>query len=261
MTNRNFNAFEELDPILEQVLALPSAERLSFLQALQRDRPHLREGIQQLLEPAEADESLLENGPALRQLASEVFNYEKNQPSDRSQSVGSSLHSGQMFGSYEVLGPIGAGGMGQVFRARDLRLGREVALKLLPPDFQQDADRLARFEREAQLLATMNHPNITAIHELKIKSKMAYRPSFSSWSKARRWRSTSSAARWRRRRRSIWAGRSRPHSTLRTKRESFIEISSLPTSKSPPRARSRSSTSALGRTSIPKAVPRVPSPT
>ncbi|HET6349127.1 MAG TPA: serine/threonine-protein kinase, partial [Candidatus Krumholzibacteria bacterium] len=73
----------------------------------------------------------------------------------------------KQLGNYEVLEKIGAGGMGEVYRARDARLGREVALKLLPEHFAADADRLARFEREARLLAALNHPGIGAIYGLE----------------------------------------------------------------------------------------------
>lgn len=75
-----------------------------------------------------------------------------------------SLHTGQTFGCYEILTPLGAGGMGEVYRARDPRLGREVALKILPAAFTNDPERLARFEREARLLASLDHPNIGAIY-------------------------------------------------------------------------------------------------
>src|SRR5437870_4806897 len=68
------------------------------------------------------------------------------------------LASGTRLGAYEVVAPIGAGGMGEVYRARDTRLQRDVALKILPESFATDRDRLARFEREAQLLAALNHP-------------------------------------------------------------------------------------------------------
>jgi eukaryotic-like serine/threonine-protein kinase len=78
-----------------------------------------------------------------------------------------SLTAGQRIGVYEVLGSLGAGGMGEVYRARDTRLGRDVALKILPPIFASDPERLARFEREAQLLAALNHPHIAAIHGLE----------------------------------------------------------------------------------------------
>ena len=78
-----------------------------------------------------------------------------------------SLAAGTRFGGYDVLSPIGAGGMGEVYRARDLSLNRTVALKILPPLFANDADRLARFKREGQVLASLNHPNIAAIHGLE----------------------------------------------------------------------------------------------
>jgi Tol biopolymer transport system component len=70
-------------------------------------------------------------------------------------------------GPYEIVAPLGAGGMGEVYRARDSRLGREVAVKSLPAAFAQDPERLARFEREAKLLASMSHPNIAGIHGLE----------------------------------------------------------------------------------------------
>jgi serine/threonine protein kinase len=77
------------------------------------------------------------------------------------------LATGSKLGSYEIVAPLGAGGMGEVFRARDARLGRDVALKVLPDFFARDPDRLARFKREAQLLAALNHPNIAAIYGIE----------------------------------------------------------------------------------------------
>ena len=68
---------------------------------------------------------------------------------------------------YDIIGPIGAGGMGEVYRARDTKLGRDVAIKLLPEAFARDADRLARFEREARLLASLNHPHVASIYGLE----------------------------------------------------------------------------------------------
>src|SRR5215467_5295068 len=74
------------------------------------------------------------------------------------------LYAGQRLGSYEIVGLIGAGGMGEVYRARDTRLKRDVALKVLPEVFARDAGRMARFQREAEVLASLNHPNIAQIY-------------------------------------------------------------------------------------------------
>ena len=73
----------------------------------------------------------------------------------------------------EVVAPLGAGGMGEVFRARDPRLKRDVALKILPSAFVSEPDRLARFEREAQVLASLNHPNIAQIYSLWMEAHTA----------------------------------------------------------------------------------------
>ena len=75
-----------------------------------------------------------------------------------------SLDPGSSLGPYEIVGPLGAGGMGEVYRARDPRLGREVAVKVLPDSFSSDAEWSARFEREARLLASLNHPNVAAVY-------------------------------------------------------------------------------------------------
>jgi eukaryotic-like serine/threonine-protein kinase len=77
------------------------------------------------------------------------------------------LSSGVRLGPYEILGAIGAGGMGEVYRARDSRLSRDVALKVLPEAFARDADRMVRFEREAKVLASLNHPNIASLYVLE----------------------------------------------------------------------------------------------
>src|SRR5262245_10031888 len=78
-----------------------------------------------------------------------------------------SLGPGTRVGSYEIVSALGEGGMGQVWRARDTKLGREVAIKVLPASLTSDPERLARFAREAQVLASLNHPNIAAIHHVE----------------------------------------------------------------------------------------------
>ncbi len=77
------------------------------------------------------------------------------------------LSPGTWLNHYEVLGHLGTGGMGEVYRARDNKLQREVALKVLPKAFAQDPERVARFRREAQVLAQLNHPNIAAIYSVE----------------------------------------------------------------------------------------------
>ena len=89
------------------------------------------------------------------------------------------LETGTRFGPYEVVEQIGSGGMGVVWRARDTSLKRDVAIKALPESFAADADRLSRFRREAEILASLNHPNIATIHGLEksdvIQLAAAYR--------------------------------------------------------------------------------------
>ena len=77
------------------------------------------------------------------------------------------LTAGTKLGPYEIVAPLGAGGMGEVYRARDTKLDREVAIKVLPESFSHDAERIARFQREARTLASLNHPNIGGIHGLE----------------------------------------------------------------------------------------------
>src|SRR5262249_1402482 len=75
------------------------------------------------------------------------------------------LAPGTRLGPYEIAAPLGSGGMGEVYRAKDPRLGREVAIKVLPASYSQEADRLKRFEQEARAAGVLNHPNITAVHD------------------------------------------------------------------------------------------------
>src|SRR5215467_4510288 len=77
------------------------------------------------------------------------------------------LAAGERLGPYEVLAPLGAGGMGEVYRATDTRLKRQVAIKILPADLGADPARLARFQREAEVLASLNHPHIGSIYGLE----------------------------------------------------------------------------------------------
>jgi len=77
------------------------------------------------------------------------------------------IAAGTRIGPYEIVSPLGAGGMGEVYRARDTRLKRDVALKILPESFATDVDRLARFQREAEVLASISHPHIAGIYGIE----------------------------------------------------------------------------------------------
>ena len=131
------------------------------------------------------------------------------------------LAPGSRLGVYEILSPLGAGGMGEVYRARDTRLGREVAIKVLPAAFAGDAERMARFEREARLLAVLNHPGIATIHGLE-EADSPPRAGDGAGSRARRWPSGSPRARCRSTKRSRSRGRSRRPSSTRTSTGSSI---------------------------------------
>src|SRR5579864_1095787 len=84
------------------------------------------------------------------------------------------LAPGTKLGPYEILAPIGAGGMGEVYRARDVRLGRDVALKILPEEVSREARRAIRFEREARAASALNHPNIVSVYDVGREGDIAY---------------------------------------------------------------------------------------
>src|SRR5437899_10091562 len=81
---------------------------------------------------------------------------------------------GNSLNQYRIIASIGVGGMGEVFRARDSRLNRDVAVKVLPKDFVADADRLRRFEQEAKTLAALNHPNVLTVHDAGVHEGSPY---------------------------------------------------------------------------------------
>src|SRR5271166_4947822 len=85
-----------------------------------------------------------------------------------------SLAPGTILGQYEIRSPLGAGGMGEVYRAHDTRLDREVAIKVLPESLTSDPDRLRRFEQEARAAAALNHPNILAVHQMATHDGVSY---------------------------------------------------------------------------------------
>ncbi len=114
------------------------------------------------------------------------------------------LSPGTRLGVYEIVAPLGAGGMGEVYRARDARLGRDVAIKVLPSAFATDPDALARFEREMKTLAGLSHPHIVAIYDVGHDGpSVVRRDRAPGW--ARRWQTSSRADRCRSARRSSTA--------------------------------------------------------
>jgi eukaryotic-like serine/threonine-protein kinase len=94
------------------------------------------------------------------------------------------LAPGTRLGSYEIVAPLGAGGMGEVYRARDTRLKREVAIKVLRETLANDPQRLVRFEREAQTLAALNHPHIAHTYGVELDARASW-----SWWTVKTWRS------------------------------------------------------------------------
>ncbi len=134
----------------------------------------------------------------------------------------SSLVAGARLGPYVVTEALGAGGMGEVYRARDTRLERDVAIKILPAPLAQDADRRARFEREARAVAALSHPNILAIHDVGLHEGTTYAVTELLEGETLRQRLEAGACRRARRSRSAY--RSRTASPPRTRKESFTAI-------------------------------------
>ena len=157
---------DQIERLCHEALALDEADRAAFLaSACGGDESLLRE-VSSLLPHDEAAGWFLQV-PALDVLAQTPASHEVATAAMRESSAASTLAPGTRFGLYEVLSVIGSGGMGEVYRARDTRLQRDVALKVLPDRFSRNTERLARFEREAHVLASLSHPNIATIHGIE----------------------------------------------------------------------------------------------
>ncbi len=151
------------DELLDAALARPRAERAAFVDASVDGDAALAAALNAVLaEDETADDFLAPGGALTGALAGDLA---RSMPEERDQPA--HLAVGSRFGVYEIREIIGAGGMGEVYRATDTRLGRDVALKVLPARFAADRDRHERFRREARLLASLNHPNIAAVYELE----------------------------------------------------------------------------------------------
>lgn len=135
------NRWERIESLCHAALARPASERAAFLARACEGDAELRREVESLIS---RDESSFLESPVMPAMSPV----------------------GQQLGAYRIEQPLGAGGMGEVFRARDTRLGRDVAVKILPAAFAGDPERRARFEREAQAIAALNHSNICTIHDV-----------------------------------------------------------------------------------------------
>ena len=145
---------DRISDLYHRALACTPEDRGAFLEEACDGDTRLREEVESLLR-FESDSARFLETPAA------VVAGDLARAPDRSRMIGRQL------GPYTIVAPLGAGGMGEVYRARDTKLGRDVAIKILPSHFMADPERRARFAREARLLATLNHPHIGAIHGLE----------------------------------------------------------------------------------------------
>ena len=147
----NPERWQLIDRLLDELLELPAAARKAHLESIAEEP--LREELRSLIEAHELSSEFIET-PAI-EMAAEIA--AKDPPADLT---------GRRLGPYVIRSPIGSGGMGEIYLAEDTRLGRDVALKLLPSHFTSDPQRLARFTQEARIVSALNHPNIITIHDV-----------------------------------------------------------------------------------------------
>ena len=153
--------WQQIERLYHLVLEREASQRAYFLDEACQGDESLRQEIESLLAYQEQASQFMES-PGMAVVAQAVAQ-------DRADSM-----IGRQLGAYEILSLLGAGGMGEVYRAHDNKLGRDVAIKILPAEFAQDPERLARFRREARTLASLNHPNIAAIYGLEESEGMDY---------------------------------------------------------------------------------------
>ena len=144
--------WKDVEQLYHDALARDEGARAAFLREACGADETLRREVESLLAYATDSRGFMA-APAIEMIAAAIPSADMTKPLV-----------GQRLGPYEIGSLLGSGGMGEVYRARDTKLGRDVAIKILPDAFIADADRRARFEREARLLAALNHPNIGAIY-------------------------------------------------------------------------------------------------
>lgn len=149
----NTERWQQLDQLLDAALERSPAERAIFLAEVCADDEALRQQLEELLRSEVAVAEFIEV-PAVA-MAAELMVGKQSPP----------LLVGQQLDHYTIVAQLGAGGMGEVYQAHDTRLGRAVAIKVLPVAFAHDVDRLRRFEQEARAISALNHPNIVTLHE------------------------------------------------------------------------------------------------
>lgn len=158
--------WQQVEELFHAALELETPARTAFLNRECKGDEELRAEVIALLSFEQQADSFIEK-PILHDAAERLAE-------NQAQSESAAFTANSKLGNYQILSLLGKGGMGEVYLARDLKLGREVAIKILPPEFAQDPDRVARFEREARMLSALNHPNIAAIYALEQSNKTSF---------------------------------------------------------------------------------------
>src|SRR4051794_17355185 len=147
------NVWRRVEEVFYDIADVPAGDRAALLDQACSGYPDLRREVEALLDARDRIGDFLAPEGLVREIATLT-------PEPAIARVGTTL------GGYEIVDVLGAGGMGDVYRARDARLGREVALKILPPHLTHDASRVARFRSEARAASALNHPNAVTIYEI-----------------------------------------------------------------------------------------------
>lgn len=159
------NRWQQIDELFDAVLNLPETEREAFLAAHTNGDEDLKNEVLSLLD-AEKESNNFLNQSALKVAA-------KKLAADQSAPLATTL-SGQTLGTYKIEKSLGAGGMGEVYLARDEKLRRQVALKILPAEYTFDDERIRRFQQEARAISALNHPNIVTIYDVGARAEINY---------------------------------------------------------------------------------------